>query len=198
MTDSVLWYAARGAGIVSLLMITAVVVLGILAAVRWQIPSWPRFLTTGLHRNLALLSIVFLAVHIATAVIDPFTALGPIAALIPFASPYRRLWLGLGVVSLDLGAALVVTSLVRARLGYRTWRAVHWIAYAAWPMAMLHSIGTGTDTSALWMRLVYAACGAVVLGAVAWRVSIQRPSLERPAAAPAWRGTVRTGDRPES
>src|SRR5512142_2074226 len=134
MTDTVLWYATRGAGIVSLLMITAVVVLGILAAIRWQIPSWPRFLTTGLHRNLALLSIVFLALHIVTAVIDPFTVLGPIAALVPFASPYRRLWLGLGVVAMDLGLALIVTSLLRARLGQAAWRAVHWLAYAAWPM----------------------------------------------------------------
>ena len=197
MTDSVLWYATRGAGIVSLLMITAVVVLGILAAVRWQVPSWPRFLTTGLHRNLALLSIVFLAVHIVTAVVDPFTALGPIAAIVPFASPYRRLWLGLGVVAMDLGIALVVTSLLRARLGQAAWRAVHWVAYAAWPMAMLHSIGTGSDTSALWMRLIYGACGAIVLGAVAWRVSIQRRTLQRPAASPAWRGTVRPSHRSE-
>ena len=198
MTDSVLWYATRGAGIVSLLMITAVVVLGILAAIRWQIPSWPRFLTTGLHRNLALLSIVFLAVHIVTAVVDPFTALGPIAALVPFASPYRRLWLGLGVVAMDLGIALIVTSLLRARLGQVAWRAVHWVAYAAWPMAMLHSIGTGSDTAALWMRLIYGASAATVLGAVAWRFSMQRPALQRPAAAPAWRGTVRPDPRSES
>lgn len=186
MTGSVLWYATRGAGIVSLLLFTTVVVLGILTAIRWQVPAWPRFLTAGLHRNLALLSVLFLAVHIVTAVVDPFTALGPIAALVPFASPYRRLWLGLGVVSLDLGAALVVTSLVRARLGQRAWRAVHWVAYAAWPLAMLHSMGTGSDTSSLWMRLVYGASAAAVLGAIAWRVSVQRPSLARPAAAPAW------------
>jgi sulfoxide reductase heme-binding subunit YedZ len=198
-TDSVLWYATRGAGIVSLLLITAVMVLGILTAIRWQVPSWPRFLTVGFHRNLALLSIVFLALHVVIAVIDPFTALGPIAALIPFGSPYRRLWLGLGVVAMDLGIALVLTSLVRTRLGQTAWRAVHWAAYAAWPLAMLHSIGTGSDTSALWMRLIYAACGAIVLGAVAWRASIQRPALRRPAPAPAWRGTAgRTSPGSES
>jgi sulfoxide reductase heme-binding subunit YedZ len=199
MTDSVLWYATRGAGIVSLLMVTAVMALGILTAIRWQVSSWPRFLTVGLHRNLALLTVIFLVIHVVIAVVDPFTALGPIAALVPFGSPYRRLWLGLGVVAMDLGIALVATSLIRARLGPAAWRAVHWAAYAAWPLAMLHSIGTGSDTAALWMRLIYAACGAVVLGAVAWRVSIERPALRRPAAAPAWHGTAgQPGPRSEA
>ena len=89
MTDSILWYATRGAGVVSLILLTGVVVLGIVSAIRWQSTSWPRFLTTGFHRNLALTTIVFLALHVVTAVVDPFTALGWNAALIPFSSSYR-------------------------------------------------------------------------------------------------------------
>src|SRR6266480_5771930 len=98
MSDTILWYATRGAGVVSLILLTGVVVLGIVSAMRWQTAAWPRFLTTGLHRNLALATLVFLAIHIVTAVVDPFTALGWQAAVIPFSSSYRRLWLGLGVV----------------------------------------------------------------------------------------------------
>jgi methionine sulfoxide reductase heme-binding subunit len=170
MSDQILWLAARGAGIVSLLLFTSVVCLGVLTVVRWQSPSWPRFLSVGLHRNLALLSVVFLALHIVSAVIDPYTSLGFIAAAIPFASTYRPLWVGLGVIAFDLLLALVVSSLLRARLGQRAWRAIHWLAYAAWPLALAHGFGAGSDGSAAWMIGIQVACVAAVGGAVAWRV----------------------------
>ncbi|MFI5260929.1 MAG: ferric reductase-like transmembrane domain-containing protein [Candidatus Limnocylindrales bacterium] len=174
MTDQVLWFATRGAGAVSLLMLTGVVLLGVLSVHRWQGPSWPRFLTAGLHRNLALLSLVFLAIHIVTAIVDPFTALGLAAAVVPFASSYRPLWVGVGVIAFDLLLALVVTSLVRARLGHRTWRAIHWVAYAMWPLALAHGIGSGSDNLAPWMLALDVLCVTVVSVAIVLRVLIVR------------------------
>src|SRR5438552_13991966 len=139
MNDTMLWYATRGAGIVSLVLLTGVTALGVLTSIRWQRPSWPRFLTAGLHRNLALLSVVFLVVHIVTAVIDPFVDLGWLTTIVPFSASYRQLWLGLGVVSSDLLLAVIATSLLRNHIGHRIWRAVHWLAYGAWPLAITHS-----------------------------------------------------------
>src|SRR5437660_5971979 len=188
MSDQILWYATRGAGAISLVLLTGVVVLGIAGALRWQTAGWPRFLTTGFHRNLALLSLVFLAVHIVTAVVDPFTALGWTAAVIPFLSPYRRLWLGLGVVAFDLLLAIAVTSLLRRVIGHNTWRLIHWLAYACWPIAVIHGIGTGSDTTFLWMLAVDAVCVLGVLAAVAWRLRV-RPTTDlaiRPAPDPTW------------
>jgi sulfoxide reductase heme-binding subunit YedZ len=168
--NQVLWYATRGAGVVTVLMLTGVVVLGVVTTVRWQSKSWPRFLSAELHRGLALLSLVFLAIHIVTAIVDPFTSLGWLAAVIPFWSAYRRLWLGLGVVAFDLLLALVITSLLRHVLGHRAWRSVHWLAYAAWPIALVHGIGTGTDTLSTWMLAINATCVAAVAVAVLWRL----------------------------
>ena len=186
MSDSILWYAARGAGIVSLVLLTGVLVLGIVSAMRWQSASWPRFLTTGFHRNLALTTLVFLAIHIGTAVLDPFTALGWNAALIPFSSSYRRIWLGLGVVALYLMLAIIVTSLLRPRFGYRAWRAIHWLTYAMWPLALIHTIGTGTDPRFAWMLAVEVVCVGGVLAAIAWRWSRVSPAAWRkmPTANP--------------
>src|SRR5256712_4741463 len=141
MSDTVLWYATRGAGVVSLVLLTGVVVLGILSAMRWQPLSWPRFLTTGFHRNLALATLIFLALHIVTAVVDPFTALGWQAAIIPFSSSYRRFWLGLGVVAVYLLIAIAATSLLRPLFGHRPWPALHWLAYLMWPLALLSRLG---------------------------------------------------------
>jgi predicted ferric reductase len=179
MNDQILWFATRGAGIVSLLLFTAVACLGILTVLRWQSASWPRFLTVEFHRNLALLSVGFLAIHIVTAIVDPFTSLGVLAAAIPFASGYRPLWVGLGTVALDLLIALVVTSLLRARIGQRAWRAVHWLAYGSWPLAVVHGIGTGTDTAAWWMRAIDVACIAVIALAVTWRLAAGRSDRSR-------------------
>jgi len=165
-----LWYTTRGAGIVVLLLLTAVVVLGVLTTQRWGAAGVPRFVSNDLHRSLALLTLVFLGLHIVTAILDSFAHLGLIDALVQFASKYRPIWLGLGVLSAELFVALIITSLARASLGYRAWRLTHWLAYASWPIALLHGLGTGSDTKALWSLLINAACVAAVLGAIGWRI----------------------------
>jgi len=182
VTDSVLWYAARGAGAVSLLLLTGVVTLGVLAALRWRTSAWPRFLTVAFHRNLALLSITFLSLHIVTAVVDPYTSLGWSAALIPFSSSYRTFWLGLGVIAVDLLLAALLTSLVRGVIGHRTWRLIHWLAYACWPLALAHGLGTGSDSFSPWLFTIELACLGTVLLAVALRLLLQ-PAPLKPAAA---------------
>lgn len=171
MSNSVLWYTTRGAGAVTLILLSVVVILGILSTLRVQSEGWPRFLTTGLHRNLALMTLVFLVFHVVTAVVDPYTNLGWAAALIPFSSYYRTFWLGLGVVASELLLAIAVTSLVRGQLGHTTWRAIHWLTYAAWPVAVLHGMGTGTDTWSVWMLAITAACVAGVGMAIVLRLS---------------------------
>ena len=165
-----LWYATRAAGLVALLLLTASTMLGVLTAGRLCTPRWPRFLTVGLHRNIALLAGVFLAVHIATIVLDSYTSIPLTAAFVPFATSYKRFWLALGAVALDLLIALVVTSLARTRLGFRGWRLVHWCGYACWPLAVAHGAGAGTDERTLWGVGLTLGCVAVVTGAVAWRL----------------------------
>lgn len=170
MNNTILWYTTRGAGVVSLVLLSAVVVLGILSTLRVQSPSWPRFLTTGLHRNIALMTLVFLALHIVTAAVDPFTHLGWLTAVVPFSSYYRTFWLGLGTIAFELLLAIVVTSLVRGIIGHGTWRAIHWLAYASWPVAVIHGLGTGSDTWAAWFFFVTLLCIVAVVIAVGYRL----------------------------
>jgi sulfoxide reductase heme-binding subunit YedZ len=169
MSSQLLWYTTRGAGAVSLVLLSAVAVLGLLARLRFEAHGWPRFLSAAVHGDLALMTLVFLVLHIVTAVVDPFTHLGLIA-LVPFGSYYRTLWLGLGAIAFELLLAIVATSLLRKHLGARVWRAVHWLAYVSWPIAVLHGIGTGTDRTALWMVLIDVVCVAAVAIALIWRV----------------------------
>ncbi|MDX6427606.1 MAG: methionine sulfoxide reductase heme-binding subunit, partial [Gaiellaceae bacterium] len=165
---TVYWYLTRSLGVGALVLLTASVALGVLSVTRWRSERWPRFVTTGLHRNLTLLAICFVAGHVVTTVADGYTPIGIRDAFIPFVSSYRPIWLGLGAVASDLLLALVVTSLLRERIGYRAWRYVHWLAYASWPVALVHALGTGSDAAFGWMRIVGAvSIGVVVLVALA-------------------------------
>jgi DMSO/TMAO reductase YedYZ heme-binding membrane subunit len=175
MNDTILWYTTRGAGAVSLVLLSAVVVLGVLSSLRFESASWPRFLTTGLHRNIALIALVFLALHIVTAVVDPFTHLGWLSALIPFSSYYRTFWLGLGTIAVELIVAVSVTSLVRGFIGHAAWRTIHWLSYASWPVAVLHSFGTGTDAWSAWMIALDVVCIVAVLAAIGARLLSRSP-----------------------
>lgn len=180
-----LWYASRATGVVSLLLLSLVVILGILVNRQGRLPGLPSFAVTGLHRSISLLSVAFIAVHVITAVIDPYVTIRLAAVVIPFTSAYQPFWLGLGAVALDLIVALILTSLARARMSRRVWRGIHWLAYAAWPVAFAHGIGASPDLRSGGLRVLAIACALAVGGAGLWRVARQThevPRAERAAA----------------
>jgi methionine sulfoxide reductase heme-binding subunit len=166
---SAYWYLTRSTGAVSLLLLTASVVLGVIDVRRWNHPLWPRFVVDALHRNVSLLALAFVVVHVVTAALDSFAPISVVDAVVPFIGSYRPLWLGLGAVAFDLLLAVIITSLLRQRIGYRTWRVVHWLAYASWPVALLHTFGTGSDVKSGWLLALSAACVLAVLAAVGVR-----------------------------
>lgn len=178
------WYLTRSTGTVCLVLLTVSVVLGVLDAERLSSWSIPRFAVDAVHRSVSLLAVVFLIVHILTSILDTFVSISIVDAFVPFVGSYRPFWLGLGAVASDLMLAVAITSLVRQRLGYRVWRAVHWAAYACWPIALLHTLGTGTDVRFGWMLLLNAVCLLAVVAAVAARVLSGWPdAVGRRAAA---------------
>ena len=174
-----LWYLTRASGVVALLLLTAGLVLGILGSVRWRSERWPRFAVVSIHRNLTLFVVVFVALHVLTTFADGYAPVGLKDAIIPFVSRYRPLWLGFGALAFDLLLALIVTSLLRVRIGYRAWRAVHWLAYAAWPLALVHGLAAGSDARFTWLRIVTLACilAVAAAGVVRLRSAAGPPAL---------------------
>ena len=171
VTSKAIWYAMRASGVVSLLLLSGVMVLGTATVGRWRPAGQPRFVTASLHRTVSLLAVVFVAVHVATALLDPYAAVGVASVVVPFAGAANAFWVGFGTVSLDLIAALIVTSLLRRHVPARVWRAVHWCAYLCWPVAVAHTLGLGSDAGALWLQTLTALCIAGVVVAVARRVT---------------------------
>jgi len=178
-----LWFVSRASGLALLVAFSAVMVLGVAARLGSASKRWPRFVLAELHRTLALFSVAFLGLHVVTAILDPFVRIGWAATVLPFTSPYRTLAIGLGTLAVDLGGAVLVTSVARRRLGYRAWRAVHWLAYLAWPVAFVHSLAAGTDLRIWWVALIEWGCAAAVATAIVARL-LQRIRHPAPASEP--------------
>jgi methionine sulfoxide reductase heme-binding subunit len=162
--------ASAATGVISMVLLTAVVLLGIMVNRHGRLPGLTRYAGLSLHRWLSLLAAVFLAVHILTAVAGPFSSISLAAVIVPFAAGSGT-WLGLGAVATDLLAALIVTSLLRRHLGRRSWRAVHWLAYVCWPAALAHSVGIGAGMRSGRLLGVTVACLLAVLAAAGWRLA---------------------------
>lgn len=173
---SAYWYLTRGTGTVALILLTLSVALGVANSRRLRTERVPRFVVDAVHRNVSLLAVAFTSVHVVTSLLDGFAPISVMDVVVPFASVYRPVWLGFGAVAFDLLLALVITSLLRRRFGYRAWRFTHWTAYACWPVALLHTFGTGSDVKYGWLLGISAVCGAVVIAAVLVRAGAGWPS----------------------
>lgn len=162
------WALGRASGLVLLVLMTGTLLLGILTR-RGRPFVLPRFGVALLHRNIGLLSVVFLVVHVVAMLSDPYAQLRLVDLVVPFLAAWSPVWVGLGTVALDLTVAVVVTALLRQRIGQRAFKAVHWAAYLLWPSALLHAIGAGSDTPAV--LAVGGGCAVAVVAAAVWRCS---------------------------
>ncbi|MHB8440341.1 MAG: ferric reductase-like transmembrane domain-containing protein [Acidimicrobiales bacterium] len=178
-TQHLLWYVTRGTGLVTLVLFSAVVALGVLTAGRVSTHKWPRFAWQELHRRLSLIAAVFLGLHIATTVLDTYVPISWFSAIVPFNTPYKTFWLGLGTIAVDLFLAVGITSMLRSRIPARVWRTVHWLAYLSWPVAVAHGLGMGTDRVTSWVLWLNIVCIAAVVGAVSWRFAGGAGALSR-------------------
>jgi methionine sulfoxide reductase heme-binding subunit len=176
VSDPVVWYIARGSGLAALLLLTTSVVLGVVSVVRVHSPRWPRFALAQLHRNLSLLALTFGAVHVLTTVIDSFVPITVVDAVVPFASEYKPFWLAMGTIGADLMLAVLITTAIRRRIGFQTWRSIHVLSYGCWATSVVHSIGIGSDArSAAWGVMILAACIGAVGGALVQRTAPAHP-----------------------
>ncbi len=191
------WYVARGTGVVDLVLLTVVVALGVTTRSGRTLPGLPRYALATVHRTSSLLALVLLAIHVGMLLLDPYAQLRLVDVVLPFLGARKPIWLGFGTLACDVLLALILTSVARRRVGRRTWRVVHWSAYALFPLALAHGLGNGTDAGTPWVLGIAVGCTLAVLAAVAWRLAPDfdaRPRRRSPAPAPA-RNRERTPTR---
>ncbi len=170
MTDQALWALGRGTGITALAFITISLVLGIATRSARPLLLLPRFAVASVHRFAALAGTLLVVSHMALLFLDPYAQLRLVDFIVPFLGAYRPLWLGLGTLAFDVLAVVIVTSLLRHRLGTRAFRTAHWASYVLWPAAMAHALGNGTDAGHEWFLVFAACCALSVCGALLLRL----------------------------
>jgi sulfoxide reductase heme-binding subunit YedZ len=176
-----LWYLSRSTGMVAFVLLTLTLCLGIASTQRTLASRhWPRFATQGLHRNASLLALAFLGVHVVVTVADGSVDISWWALVVPGVSHYRRTWVALGTCAFDVLVAVVVSSLYRLRMNATAWRWLHYSGYAAWPLAWLHFLTTGTDAAhghvGLWVAIAAAAVVAMSVGMRAMAQDVPAPA----------------------
>jgi predicted ferric reductase len=161
--QEVTWNVARAGGFTSYILLALAVAAGLALSLQLQSPSkWPRLLNNELHNFLTLLSSIFIVVHVLAVWVDPFTRFGWNEIFIPFVSTYRTVWMALGIIALDLGIAIGISTLLRRYIGYKWWRRLHVLTLGIYVIATIHGIGTGSDTQTWWGLGIYFASIALV------------------------------------
>jgi predicted ferric reductase len=183
MSSTTLWYTTRATGIVALVLFTATMVMGVATTNRAKARWWPGFAQQEMHRRISLTAVVFLGIHVLTSVLDTYVSIGWASVLVPFTSSYSRFWVAMGTVSLDLMLAVLVSSLLRARMRPGIWRGVHWVAYLSWPIALAHTFGVGSDSGEPWLVALCVVCVLSVGGALLWRFRVGAHQKRISAAA---------------
>jgi len=181
--DEAFWALGRGTGVVGLALFSLAVVLGITVRSGRPAAGLPRFGLARLHRDVAVLATAFIGIHIVSLFFDSYAQLQLVDLVLPFLAAYQPFWLGLGTLAVDLTLAVVITALLRHRIGARAFRAVHWTTYLLWPLSVAHGIGAGTDAAQPWFLIVVGVCCAAVLGAAAWRLTTSFRSPQPDATA---------------
>ena len=176
------WLAGRSAGVVALILITASVVLGLAMAAK-VIPARHRRGAARLHQPLALVALAAIVAHGVLLAADPWLKAGPRGILVPFALGYRPVWTGIGIIGGYLAAILALSFYVRRRIGPRVWRQMHRLTVLVYVLAVVHTLGAGTDSSIPLVR--YTVLGSVlpVLFLFALRMQLGGPGKRpvRPA-----------------
>jgi methionine sulfoxide reductase heme-binding subunit len=178
LTGSALWYLSRATGVVSMVLLTVVVVLGVITAGRRRPEGHSATVVMGVHRWLSLGMLVFLGVHIVTAIVDGYVSISWLSIIVPFISDYEPLLVGFGAIGIDLLIVVVVTSYLRHRIPERAWRGLHWISYAMWVIAIVHGFSFGTADQPV-LRLITLACGVVGGLFASWRVAVSFTDRQR-------------------
>jgi methionine sulfoxide reductase heme-binding subunit len=173
------WYGARAGGMLSFVLLTASVVLGLLISNKASLKRWPRFALEDVHRFVGLLAGGFILIHVGALLVDSYMPFSLANVLVPGTAPYRPLAVAAGVISAELLVALAIANRYRKSLSYAFWRRTHYLNFVVWTLAFVHGLTAGTDTGSAWALALYLVAASLVAGLTAGRFVAPDPS--RPA-----------------
>jgi sulfoxide reductase heme-binding subunit YedZ len=179
--DPTFWLLARASGLTAYVLLTASVLAGLVLKARPFGRALKPGTVTDIHRFLAMLGLGMLVIHGVTLVLDQTVHMPITGLLVPGASPYRPVAVGVGVVGAELMLLIYASFSLRKRIGTRNWRRLHYATYLVFISATIHGFAAGTDSTQPWARDLYLGAIGAVAFATAWRALNRTPLPARTA-----------------
>lgn len=164
------WIASRSAGVIALCAVSLSVIIGLMMANGLPRKKGYKAKLVKIHEASALIGLVAIAVHAITLLGDQWLKPTIAQLVIPFQMSYEPLMTGLGVIAAWLAVAVGLSFYARRYIGAKRWRSLHKLSALVWVGALIHAIGAGSDTGALWMQAVLLASGVPILILLAMRI----------------------------
>jgi sulfoxide reductase heme-binding subunit YedZ len=177
-----LWYVTRAAGIMSYLLLWLSTVWGLAVSNKILDPVLHRAFTYDFHQFLSLLAIGFVILHIVVLLADQYLPFSVAQVLVPFAAPYRPLWVGIGTIGLYLTLLVSITFYIRKWIGQKTFRAIHLVSYLAFSGAALHGLFAGTDSPLPTVQVMYIVTTLSVVFLTVYRIVMSAQAKRQRAA----------------
>jgi sulfoxide reductase heme-binding subunit YedZ len=190
------WYVTRAAGIIAYLLLWFSNILGLAVTSKYLDGMLDRLFTYDFHEFISLLAVAFTVLHVVVLMLDRYLPYSLAQVLVPFISPYRPFWVGVGVISFYFILLVTITFYMRNRIGRRTFRIIHVLSLVGYLGATLHGYYSGTDTALPSMQYLYDISGlAVVFLTVYWLVLLGLRNAERRRQAAAVHAANATNKR---
>jgi predicted ferric reductase len=157
------WFVTRSAGIIAYLLLWFSTIWGLAIPSKIISPTLEQSYTFDFHEFLSLLSIVFIFLHITVLLVDRYLPYTIFQLLIPFISPYRPFWVGIGIISFYLILLVTFTFYLRSRIGTAAFRVIHLSSFLGYFGATLHGLYAGTDSPLPVMQILYKGSALVVV-----------------------------------
>jgi len=157
------WLASRSSGIVALLAVSISVIIGLMMANGLPRKPGAKRQLLAVHESTALAGLIAIAIHGVTLLGDAYLHPTITQIAIPFTISYRPIYTGLGIIAGWSAAFLGLSFYARRWFGARRWRTIHRATILVWALAVIHTLGAGTDATQLWMRAILLATGIPIV-----------------------------------
>jgi sulfoxide reductase heme-binding subunit YedZ len=158
-----MWYITRSAGLISYFLLWLSTAWGLAVSSKVFDTILHRAFTYDFHQFISLLAIGFIFLHIAVLMADRYLPYTLAQVLVPFLSPYRPLWVAIGVIGFYLTLLVTVTFYIRSRIGSKAFRTIHYLSLVAYLGALIHGFFAGTDSTLLSVELLYAGTLLIIV-----------------------------------
>ena len=171
-SQQAMWYITRAAGIMAYLLLWFSTIWGLAIPSKIFSDVLNGEFAFDFHQFISLLALGFLGLHVFILTADRYLPYSLAQVLVPFISPYRPVWVGIGSLAFYLTLLVTVTFYLRKRIGMKFFRYIPYSSLLAYLGAVVHALFAGTNSSMPATLILYAGTFLVVVFLLAYWLAV--------------------------